>query len=130
MTSMMPYYLSRGLLAVGFGLVFLLTGSPWWEALLTSAIVCGWFLLAPNTGRYSVHPELGVAALRRDERNEMINDKAARNAFVIAMLALAAVTIYFGRLESAAVPLSFLKWILVAGAGAYFAFDFWLRKRM
>lgn len=52
--------------------------------------------LAPHSGRYSVHPELGVTALRLDERTQITNDKAARNAFVISILALCGITAYFG----------------------------------
>jgi hypothetical protein len=79
-------------------------------------------------GRYSVHPEFGATALRRDERSQAINDKAARNAFVISMLALAAIVIYHGSLALDSAPLAVLKWILILGVLVYYASDFWLRK--
>src|SRR5512143_1614349 len=95
MTGMKAYYLSRAVISIGFGALFLLSGSSWWVAVLVAAVAFGWFLLAPHIGRYSVHPEFGVTALRRDERSQLINDKAARNAFVVSMLAVAGAAIYF-----------------------------------
>jgi len=128
MRSMLSYYVSRGLIALAFGILFVLTGSPWWAGVLIGGTAFAWFLWAPRSGRYAVHPELGVTALRRDERLESINDKAARNALVIVMLILGAVTAYYGISGLAAVPITILKAILVLGALVYFASDFWLRR--
>lgn len=128
MTGMKAYYISRAIISIGFGALFVLGGSSWWAGLLIAALAFGWFLLAPHIGRYSVHPEFGVTALRRDERTQVINDKAARNAFVVGMLALAGVAIYFEFLALASVPVAVFKWLLILGAVAYYASDFWLRK--
>src|SRR5512138_1679174 len=95
-TGMKAYYVSRAVISVLFGLIAVMTGSEWWVGLLVTALAFGWFLLAPRIGRYSVHPEAGVTALRRDERSQVINDKAARNAFVATMLAVGGVLIYCG----------------------------------
>lgn len=129
MTGMTPYYVSRAVLALGLGLLFAFTGTPWWEAALMGGLVLALFLWAPQSGRYAVHPEYGVTALRRDERTQGINDKAARNAFVLSMLILAGITIYFGGLAPAVVPVVLLKRVLVFGALTYFVSDFWLRRR-
>ncbi len=128
MTGMKAYYVSRAILSIVFGAVFLLAGSAWWIAVLVAAIAFGWFLIAPHIGRYAVHPELGVTALRRDERTQVVNDKAARNAFVISMLAVAAVAIYYEALAAGSVPVDVIKWLLVLGAVAYYASVFWLRR--
>jgi hypothetical protein len=125
---MLPYYVSRGLIALAFGILFVLTGSPWWAGVLIGGAVFAWFLWAPHSGRYAVHPELGVTALRRDERLESINDKAARNALVVVMLILGAATAYYGISGLAVVPITILKALLVLGALVYFASDFWLRR--
>ena len=90
---MKVYYLSRALLSLAFGAFFALTGSSWWVALLAGGIAFAFFLWAPRSGRYAVHPELGVTALRRDERTQSINDQAARNAFVVSMLALGGIAV-------------------------------------
>ncbi len=125
---MKAYYLSRSLVSMLLGVFLIITGSPWWVGLLAALLAFGWFLAAPHIGRYSVHPEYGVTALRRDERSQGINDKAARNAFVISMLALGAVVIYLGASAAPAVSAAVLKWLLVLGALVYYASDFWLRK--
>src|SRR5512143_889552 len=108
MTGMKAYYLSRAVISIGFGALFLLSGSSWWVAVLVAAVAFGWFLLAPHIGRYSVHPEFGVTALRRDERSQGINDRAARNAFVISMLVLGGLLVYFQWLAIEVTPLSVL----------------------
>ena len=128
MTGMKAYYVSRAILSIGFGLLFVLGGSPWWTGLLVGAVAFGWFLLAPHIGRYAVHPEFGVTALRRDERTQGINDKAARNAFVITMLVVGGAAIYFEALALVSVPVSLFKWLLILGAVVYYASDIWLRR--
>ncbi len=128
MTGMKAYYVSRAILSIAFGAVFLLAGSVWWIAVLIAAVAFGWFFIAPRIGRYAVHPEFGVTALRRDERTQVINDKAARNAFVVSMLAVAGVAIYYEALAAGSVPVAAMKWLLVLGAVAYYASDFWLRR--
>jgi hypothetical protein len=126
MTGMKAYYFSRAIISAAFGLLFALSGSPWWTAALVSAVAFAWFLVAPRIGRYSVHPEFGVTALRRDERAQVINDHAARNAFVICMLALGGLVIYFG--GAAVVSVGILRWILILGVAVYYVSDIWLRR--
>jgi hypothetical protein len=128
MTGMKSYYLSRAVVAVAFGALFVLTGSPWWTGVLTGILAYTWFLLAPHIGRYAVHPEFGVTALRRDERAQMINDKAARNAFVASMLALGGIIIYSGTLALTSVPIAVFKWLLILSVLIYYVSDFWLRR--
>jgi hypothetical protein len=125
---MTHYYASRAAVALAVSLLLALTGSPWWVAVLLGGLVLAFFVWAPHSGRYAVHPEHGVTALRRDERTQMINDKAARNAFVASMLALAGIAIYFGAFAAALVPVTLLELILVLGALTYLASDIWLRR--
>ncbi|MGE5250269.1 MAG: hypothetical protein ACM3QS_08665 [Bacteroidota bacterium] len=129
MTGMKAYYASRAVVSAVFGALFIATGSPWWAGAVVSLAAFGWFLLAPRIGRYSVHPEFGVTALRRDERSQAINDKAARNAFVVSMLALGGLLIYLEWLAVDGTPLSVLKWVLILGVLVYYASDFWLRRQ-
>jgi hypothetical protein len=128
MTGMTRYYVSRAVIALAMGLLFALTGSPWWLAALIGGLVLAFFLWAPLSGRYVVQPENGITALRRDERTQGINDKAARNAFVVSMLALAGISIYFGAVAPALVPVALLNLVLALGALTYFASDVWLRR--
>jgi len=128
MTGMSRYYISRILVSVAFGGLFALTGSPWWMAVLTSIVLIALFLYAPHSGRYAVHPGLGVMALQRDERTQTVTDRAARNAFVVTMLIIAGITIYFGSILMASVPIVALKLVLAVAALTYFLSDFWLRR--
>jgi heme O synthase-like polyprenyltransferase len=126
--SLLPYYLSRTVLSIAFGLLLFSTGSAIWMSALVGGLLLALFLYAPHSGRYSVHPEFGVTALRRDERTQVINDKAARNAFVFSMLAIAALVISFGSAGSTNIPAIAIKLALVLGALVYFVSDAWLRK--
>jgi hypothetical protein len=128
MTGMKAYYISRAIISMAFGTLFLLTGSSWWTGILVSLLAFAWFLMAPHIGRYSVHPEFGVTALRRDELTQVINDKAARNAFIVSMLALGGTILYFGTLSLTSVSIAVFKWILILGVVVYYVSDFWLRK--
>jgi len=121
---MRAYYLSRFVVSILFGLVFAFSGSPWWGGLLAGGAAFAWFLIAPHIGRYSVHPEYGVTALRRDERSQGINDKAARNAFIVTMLALGGFILFQGAAASV------LKWLIVLGVVTYYASDIWLRRAL
>ena len=129
MTGMSRYYVSRVLISIALGVFLTLTGSQWWLAGLASVIVLALFLWAPRSGRYAVHPEFGITALRRDERTQAINDKAARSAFVVTTLLIAGITVYFGAIPSASVPVAILKPALVSGLLVYYGSDFWLRRK-
>lgn len=126
--NLMPYYLSRTILSAAFGLLLFVTGSTLWMVILMSGLILAFFLWAPHSGRYSVHPELGVTALRRDERTQVINDKAARNAFIVSMLTVGVIAIYFGLSGAINISLSVFKIVLVIGVLTYFVSDLWLRK--
>ena len=128
MTGMSLYYLSRAVISAAFGLLFALTGSPWWVAALIGVIAFAFFLWAPHSGRYAVHPELGVTALRRDERTQGINDRSARNAFIVTMLAVAGDALYVGRYTPAVVPVSFFNYLLILGVLTYYLSDFLQRR--
>jgi len=102
--------------------------AEWWLAALIGVIVLAFFLWAPSSGRYAVHPEHGVMALRRDERTQAINDKAARNGFVVTIGAIGGITLYFGSIVLTDVPVTVLSLVLALGILTYFVSDFWLRR--
>ena len=128
MSGMSAYYLSRAVISAAWGILLALTGLEWWMAMLMGVIVFGLFLWAPHSGRYAVHPEFGITALRRDERTQTINDKAARNAFIVTMVVIAGISIYFGSLASATMPVILLRYTLILAVMAYFVSDFILRR--
>lgn len=128
MSGMSLYYISRAIITVAFVFLMALLGMEWWKATLMGVIVFGLFLWAPRSGRYAVHPEFGVTALRRDEHTQAINDKAARNAFVVTMLAIAGAAIYYRSIAAAAAPVALLESTLILGALIYFVSDYFLRR--
>jgi hypothetical protein len=128
MTGMKAYYLTRALIAVTIGGILLVGGSPWWVGMGVGGLVMIWFFVAPRIGRYAVHPEYGATALRRDERGAAINNAAARNAFVVSMLAIAAVLLHARATGLDGVAIEVLEGILVLGVLVYYASDFWLRR--
>jgi hypothetical protein len=125
---MRAYYVSRAILSAAFGLFFALSGGTWWVGVLIGVVLFAFFLWAPRSGRYAVHPEYGMTALRRDERTQIINDRAARNAFIAIGLAVAASLLYFNAVGMA-VPTSILSLILILGIGIYYISDFILRRQ-
>ena len=129
MNRMSSYYLSRILISAALGGILALAGSPWWMSVSIGALALAFFVWAPRSGRYVVRPESGIAPLRRDERTQAINDRAARNAFVVAMLATAAAAIYFGLIARANVPVLVLNVTFALGLLTYFVSDAILRRR-
>ncbi len=128
MTGMSRYYLSRAFVSVAFAGVFIAAGSPWWMAALAGVSTFTFFLWAPRSGRYVVHPKRGATALQRDERTQAITNRAARNAFVVIALTLAGLAVYFGYIAPGDVPAYALSLVLALGLLAYFATDLWLRR--
>jgi len=128
MRGMKWYYVSRALFAAALGAVLVLGGSAWWIGAAAGTLALAWFLAAPHVGRYTVHPDHGATALRRDERGAAINSSAARNGFVVSMLAIAGIIIYVGAFAMDGVPAPVLQWLLALGVVTYYASDFWLRR--
>jgi hypothetical protein len=126
--NMLPYYLSRAILSVAFGVLLCVTGLSLWKAVLFGGLILAFFLWAPHSGRYSVHPEFGITALRRDERTQVINDWAARNAFVAITLTICAISVYFGLFGTINISIGVFRTVLIVGALTYFVSDLWLRK--
>jgi nitrogen fixation-related uncharacterized protein len=125
--NMMPYYLSRTILSIAFGVLLFVTGLSLWKAVLIGVLILALFLWAPHSGRYSVHPEFGITALRRDERTQLINDKAARNAFIVSMLTIGAIGAYVGLFGVINISIGVFI-VLIIGALSYYISDLWLRK--
>jgi len=128
MNRMFSYYLSRVLISAALGGILALAGSPWWMSVSIGILALAFFVWAPRSGRYVVRAESGMAPLRRDERTQIINDRAARNAFVVSMLATAAAAIYFGLVARTNVPVMVLDITFAVGLLTYFVSDAILRR--
>lgn len=128
MKPSLAYYLSRGLIATGFGVMLIFLGAPWLIGLGVFALAMAWFLWAPRSGLYVVRPQGGIAALSRDERLASMNNKAARNGFVVAVMALAVCLTYFRVWGGDTVPTAIVASILVLTVLVYAISGFVLRR--
>jgi len=123
-----PYYLSRTALSIVITALLYFTGSRLWAAVLIGGVILLLFLLAPLSGRYTVHPEFGVTALRRDDFTQAVNDRAARNGFVACMLLAGGASAYTSTFGNGMVPANGLMLIVLAGLLVYYISDFFLRR--
>jgi hypothetical protein len=127
MSNLTVYYVSRTLLALVFGVLFLVAGLPWWAAVPITAALIAFFLWAPKSGRYVIQTDRGVAPMQEDEYGREIRNQAARDAFVVTTLGMAGAILY-GFLAETDLSIAVLGVILGLGWLTYFASDF-RRKR-
>jgi uncharacterized membrane protein len=125
---MRTYYLSRAFVALAFGGLWLASGSSWLAAGLAAGVAFGLSLLAPRSGLYAVHPERGATALVADERTRAVQDKAARIAFQVTILALAALEVYFRSAGLEAFPFAAVNYLLLLGVAVYVFFRLYLLR--
>ncbi len=125
---MRAYYVSRLGIAAILGCVLGLGGLQWWLSAAGAALVLLFFLIAPKSGRYVVRSQGGVAPLRRDERTQAIADKAARNAFIITMLALGGLVVAYGSFVRQPIPSGALGGVLALAFCTYAVSEVLLRR--
>lgn len=129
MKSLRNYYISRAIVSILFGFLFLALGADWWMGLLAGLLALVGFAWAPHSGRYSKQiQESGQVKLVHDEFTRSITDKAARNAFVISMIALASLSLYFWRTGWEAIPLGYFHAVLWIGLLGFAISDIVLRR--
>lgn len=126
--QLLPYYISRAVLSILLAGLLYLTGSQLWTSVLIGGILLVLFFLAPISGRYAVHPEFGITALRRDDFTKSVNDKAARNGFVASMLMAAGAAGYASIFGGGYISASVLMAIVLFGLLVYYISDFVLRR--
>ncbi len=124
----LSYYLSRLILALFFGVLFLVMGASWWYAGGVAVLITlvAWFR-TPESGRYVVNSEKGVRALQRDERTQQIVDKASRNGFIGLNLIFLGIIVYAKIAEIDSIPTFIIALIIGAGFGVYLISDIILR---
>jgi hypothetical protein len=116
------------MISAAFAALAALAGAPWWAAVLAGIVPFGLFVWAVRSGRYVVHPEHGVTALRSDEYTRAIRDRSTRYAFVAVMLALGGIALYYGLIAHGDVPVPFVGGVLFLGWTVYFLSDFVSRR--
>lgn len=128
MTSLFPYYLSRVLISLVLGSLLTMSGLHWGIAVLVGAMALAFFLWAPQGGRYVLKSDQGVTPLRRDEYTQAVNNKSARSAFVVTLLALAGAAIYYNLIAPSDVPIAMLNLTCALGVLTYGVSDWWYRR--
>ena len=125
--ELVPYYVSRAMLAILFGYLVATGGSVWVGLLLGVAMFAG-FIWYAHSGWYLLELSTPLYPLRRDKRGEAIRDRA----LVVAVTAVLLFYVVFARivgLFSLAVPVSIGSLAFVLGGGIYFAASFWLYSK-
>lgn len=129
MNSMRNYYISRTVVAILFGMLFMLLGAEWWMGLLAGLLALAGFAWAPRSGRYVKETgQDGQVRLAHDENTRAIADKAARNGFVVSMILLAVLTLYFWQVGQEMIPIQYLQAVLVSGLLTYAISDTVIRR--
>jgi hypothetical protein len=65
---------------------------------------------------------------RERDGTQAIADKAARNSFIVLMLAVASIAVYFGSIARTDVPIALVCLLAPLGMVVHFAADIWLRR--
>ena len=128
MKGLSRYYLVRAVISAAVAALAALAGAPWWTAVLAGIVPFGLFVWAVRSGRYVVHPEHGVTALRSDEYTRAIRDRSTRYAFVAVMLALGGIALYYGLIARTDVPVPVVGGVLFLGWIVYFLSDLLARR--
>jgi hypothetical protein len=125
-SDMRSYYISRGLIAILFGLLIYWFGGSILAGVLSTAAILAVFIYLPRSGRYRVDPEKGVAPLRRDDWSQYVNQRSGLYAWVVVSITGGALVFYYGLISPGNVPLGVMGALLLLGVLTYYASDFWL----
>ena len=88
------YYVTR-LAMVGVWLVVATIGGlPLWASAVPAAGMIAYFLWLPRGGRFVVREDQALTPMRRDERGEAINARAAKWALVVETLLVGVATVW------------------------------------
>jgi len=120
------YVATRLLVAAVLAALAGLVGGSWYLAGVFGGLSFVALMVVRRGGRYLT--TANGAVVRRDERGREIADRAARNGFVVLVLATGVLAMVFHALGRGAVPVGLLDGALVLGALAWLASDLWQRR--
>jgi hypothetical protein len=126
MSMSFRYVATRLFVAAVMAVLVGLVGGSWYLAGVFGGLSFVVLMVARRGGRYLTSADGSV--LRRDERGREIADRAARNGFVVLMLATGTLSMVFHALGRAAVPVGLLEGALALAALAWLASDLWQRR--
>ena len=95
----------------------------WWSGALVGAAALAFFLWAPRSGRYLMESSGGATPMRLDERTRVIRDRAARDAFIVLLLATSILLFYYGLIVPSSIPVQMLMGAWGLGGLTYFVSD-------
>jgi hypothetical protein len=128
--SLRGYYLTRGLLVLGWMLLMWMLEAKREIILAGSVLMLFLFLWLPHTGRYLVDVSKPFLPLRRDERERAISLRAASYAFATLATLLAVAVLCAGLRAQDSLSLDTVSAILAVGMIVWFVGSLWLRRRM
>lgn len=125
--ELIPYYLSRAVIAAVLGLLFVLSGNAWWFGLLIGLLVYAGFIWYAHSGHYLIDTSKPLTPLRRDERGKDIRNQALVLAVVVGGVTIALLSLA-GRLLS--LPSQLGPIALLVAFVTYFAASEWMFARL
>jgi len=128
--SLRWYYLTRGLLVVGWVLLMWMLEAKREIILAGAVLVVFFFLWLPHTGQYLVDASKPFSPLRRDERERAISLRAASYAFATLVTLLAVAVLGAGLRAQDTLSLDTVSAILAVGMIVWFVGSLLLRRRM
>ncbi len=128
MSIRLKYVLTRLPIVVALALLAALAGGSVWLVGAVAGAAGAAIALVPGGGRYGVRSGPRGVALERDERGRLIADRAARNGFVVVVVALGAASIVLHASGRSVVPGYLLDLILAAGVLTWMGSDLLQRR--
>ncbi len=125
--ELLPYYLSRAVIAAALGvLLVVLGGNDWWFGVLIGLLVYAGFIWYAHSGHYLIDSSTPLTPLRRDERGKDIRNRALVLAVAVGGVTIALISMA-GLLFS--VPSQLGSIALLLAFVTYFAASEWMFAR-
>ncbi len=127
MRELLPYYVSRAILA-GFVGWLISTGHGLWVGILMGGILYAGFIWYAHSGWYLIDTTHPLSPLRRDARGNAIRDRAVVISVVVAGLLFVNLRI-LERVFSFEIPIGIGSIALITGTAMYFVVTIFLFTR-
>lgn len=91
--ELIPYYISRGILAALFGALIILDSGQWWLGISTGILILAGFIWYAHGGLFRIDASMPLFPLRRDERSVEIRNGSLINAVACGGVGYAALSL-------------------------------------
>jgi len=121
-------WLLRGFL-FAVAVVTLVLSDIHWALRGSLVLLVGAFLFWRGKPVESAHEPPGIDSEHRPSSESFRSALAARNSYVASLMGLTALVLYSENSELSCLPLSWLRWLLVASVGVYVLSVLWYRRQ-